>query len=561
MGIPLRGLRLVLPVVVVGVGCLAACGGGDGDGNGASTTDAGVGSDVAVKPVEPTAAAPVITSFTAAKDKLTIGSATTLTAIFTGGTATITEIGAVTSGAPAPTGSLTGDKTYTLVVKGPGGEATRTVSVAAFPAATITSFAAVNPTVTTGTAASLVAVFTGTGTVDKGIGAVTSGTPSPTGNLTADTTYTLTATNPAGDSITQTTAVAVAAAPVITGFTAGSGKISRYTTTPLTATFTGGTGSIDKTVGPVTSGAAIESSKVPALTTFTLTVTNAAGDTATATVDVDAKKELFVVDLDAVAIFDEDATGNVAPKRRITGALTTLSSYIGTVSIIGDELIVNSGNARILTFNVTDDGNVAPKRTISGSNTLLSGVHTAFLYNGELYAAVDTGTGNPGYVSVFNLLDTGNVAPKRRIGPSAVFNRPYFLAVDADEVYVPNFAGGTVTVHGIADVGNVAPKRTITIGGPVGVNVDGAELFVANGGAATVFDKVTGAQLRQIAGGSTSIQFLYNCLPYGTELLCSDIFAHSLTAFPRTGTGNIAPTRALAGASTTLDRPSCMTIR
>lgn len=75
--------------------------------------------------------APSITSFTATDPSIVQGASTTLTAVFTGGTATIDQqIGAVQSGVAVSTGNLTADRTFTLTVTGDGGvTATRTVQV------------------------------------------------------------------------------------------------------------------------------------------------------------------------------------------------------------------------------------------------------------------------------------------------------------------------------------------------------------------------------------------------------------------------------------------------
>ena len=74
----------------------------------------------------------------------------------------------------------------------------------------ITSFTASVLTVPSGTATTLTAIFSnGTGSVNQSVGTVTSGIPVSTGNLSANTTFTLTVTNSAGSSVTQQATVAV----------------------------------------------------------------------------------------------------------------------------------------------------------------------------------------------------------------------------------------------------------------------------------------------------------------------------------------------------------------
>ncbi|MGA7740864.1 MAG: hypothetical protein WBP56_26590 [Polyangia bacterium] len=55
----------------------------------------------------------------------------------------------------------------------------------------------------------------------------------------------------------------------------------------LTATFTDGTGAIDPSIGSVTSGVDVPTPALSDETTYTLTVTNAAGSSVTETVTVD----------------------------------------------------------------------------------------------------------------------------------------------------------------------------------------------------------------------------------------------------------------------------------
>ncbi len=79
--------------------------------------------------------------------------------------------------------------------------------------------------------------------------------------------------------------VQVLAAPDITAFSAHPTRIASGGSSHLNATFTGGTGVIDTSVGSITSDESKEVSPTQT-TTYTLTVTNALGDTDTATVSV-----------------------------------------------------------------------------------------------------------------------------------------------------------------------------------------------------------------------------------------------------------------------------------
>jgi len=167
-------------------------------------------------------AQPAITSFGASPTKVTDGSKSSLTAVFTGGTGVITggpSPVTVTSGTAVtvtPPNDLT--TTYTLTVTGASGTtpATANASVQAVPPPVITSFSA-NPTsISSGGTSNLTAVFTGgTGVVTGGSSpvTVTSGNPVSV-TPTTNTTYTLTVTNAANTAVTQTASVTVITATV-----------------------------------------------------------------------------------------------------------------------------------------------------------------------------------------------------------------------------------------------------------------------------------------------------------------------------------------------------------
>jgi hypothetical protein len=245
--------------------------------------------DVSKKTGVTVIAEPHITSFTAAKSPITVGSNTTLTPVFEDGTGSIDQgIGTVTSGAAKTVAPAT-TTTYTLTVTNVAGDTTTAqVTVTVVPAPSITSFTASPDKVTIGDnqKPDLTAVFASangeTGSVDNGVGAVTSGVAKQAGAVNATTTFTLTVTNLAGDTATRQVTVTAYAPPAIQSFTASPDNPVPYNSTvTFSATFTGGTGSINQGIGGITSGGTAIKPNVIADTTFTLTVTNPASKTAT----------------------------------------------------------------------------------------------------------------------------------------------------------------------------------------------------------------------------------------------------------------------------------------
>jgi len=217
-----------------------------------------------------------------------VGSVTTLTS--TGGSAALAGSAAVNW----TLGSAAGSNTLQATAVGLNGSPV-VFSATVVPPPTITSFTAAASTITAGTSTTLTAVFSGgTGTVDHGVGAVTSGTPVSTGPLSTTTTFTLTVTNSVRVSVTATVTVTVVPPPSITSFSAAASTISSGSSTTLTGVFSGGSGSIDHGLGAVTSGTPVSTGPLTATTTYTLTVTNSAGATANASVTVTVVQRTWI---------------------------------------------------------------------------------------------------------------------------------------------------------------------------------------------------------------------------------------------------------------------------
>ena len=335
---------------------------------------------------------PVISSFTAAKSPVTTGSATTLSAVFSGGTGSIDQgIGGVASGAAVPTGILSASRTYTLTVtNGAGMSVTAQVPVAVVAAPIINSFSAAKSPVTAGSATSLSAVFTGgSGAVDQGIGTVTSGAAVSTGILAASLSYTLTVTNPAGSSVTAQVPVAVVAAPVITSFSAAKSPLTAGSATSLSAVYTGGTGAVDQGLGAMASGAAVSTGSLSASLTYTLTVTNDAGSSATAQAPVQ------VVAAPVISSF------SAAAPSIYTGMATTL-----TAAFSGGTGSIDSGIGPVTTGVAVPTGNLSAGLTYTLTVTNTAGT------SASAQATVTVSAAPPPSVTSFS-------ASRPSVGPGA----------------------------------------------------------------------------------------------------------------------------------------------
>jgi sugar lactone lactonase YvrE len=508
-------------------------------------------------------AAPSITSFTvgnagvtAGNASITAGTATTISAVFAGGTGTINQgIGSVSSGVAVATGSLAGNTTYTLTVTNGAGTsvtAQETVEVQAAPA--ITSFTAALPAVTAGSATTLTAVFTGgTGTINQGIGPVSTGVAAATGSLAGNTTYTLTVTNGAGTSVTAQATVTVATAPAIASFTAAQSPVTSGTATTLTADFSGGTGTIDQGIGPVSTGVAVSTGSLGASTSYTLTVTNSLGASVTAPVTV------TVVAPPVVTAFTASQ-----PSIGAGGSLTLNASFTGgTGSISPGAIAVTSPAAPTVTPSVSTNyvltvtnaagtSVTATTRVVAGSladfagqasglgNVTGSGGGARFygpvssvydaagnIYVADQYNNVIRMVDPTGAVTILaGTLDVAGSADGP--GLAASFNTPTGLAVDpssgspAGRIYVADslnnkirlltISSGTVTVSTFAGDGTTGTTNgssgsptTAEFDGPAGLTVDASgNVWVADTGADTIREITTAGVVSTIGVALTA---------------------------------------------------------
>lgn len=520
-----------------------------------------------------------IKDFRAEREKVTKGKTDKLIAEFEGLGTIDNGIGEVQSGAAIETPPLTGTTSYTLTVTTEAGEtATKTVTIPTVDPAVITSFKA-DKVIRPNEQGSITAVFSGgPGVVDGGIGPVTSGVSKSVGVVPATKNYTLTVTNEIGDPVTAVAEVEAAVTPVISSFTAPGAVVSRFLPTMLTAAFTGGKGAVDQGVGPIAANMATKTPDVPPEgATYTLTVTNGLGEAVSKTLTVATKKELWVVDYAAdVLVYDADSVGDVDPKRAIiTIDDPTLTGLFGVV-VANKELYLGSenGTPSITSYGIGDGQpgtgaipiETPVKRRISGAMTTWAmGTYGPNMFSvsaTEIFVADKSDS-----IKVFNIGDTGNIAPKRTIGGAGVHDA---LAtwVDGAELYVSNFnngavGGGTVSVYPTSASGTPAPTRTFTVTDePTGIIVSGAELFVVAkheaGSEITVYNKMTGAQLRKISGPLTQLgKEVYQCSIADGFLYCPSYQGNKVLVFPVTATGNVAPTRFIGGPKTYIDSPSC----
>ena len=409
-----------------------------------ATNSAGVRTaTVAVTVVVP----PVISSFTASPTVIASGQSSTLNWAVSGASSLRID--------PA-IGTLTGtslkvspkvNTIYTLTATNAAGSRTATVTVSIGTPPVIVSFAATPSLLTAGSASTLKWTVNGAASlkIDPGVGVVTGTTVQV--RPTANTTYTLTATNAYG-SATSTATIVAGAAPVINSFTASPAKVAVGQNTTLSWSVSGSPAlMLNPGIGPVSGTSATV--KMGTSTTFTLTATNAFGK-ATANVTVAAGS------LPVINSFWTNPNMSAGPgvpttlTWTTTGASTvSIDNGVGKVS--GSSVSVSPSGPTTYTMTASNDMGSATAK-VSVSYMPLTRVNSQ-LYNSEHALFIIP---NPGQVTWSGAASWNSVYSQANIDSylatlKATFPDDYFFVVLAANNLLPNRVPDVFTYRHVAD--------------------------------------------------------------------------------------------------------------
>ncbi len=295
-----------------------------------------------------------------------------------------------------------------------------------------------------------------------------------------------------------------------------------------------------------------------------------------------AQEELYVANSlgNSVTVYPRTASGNIAPLRTLAGPATGLDSPMRlVVDTINNELLV-ANLFSITVYPRAASGDTAPLRTLSGPATGLNQPRGLVVdtVNNELLVV------NLFSITVYPRTASGDTAPLRTVSGLGT-GLDFSSSADADRVHdelvVGNssfLAPSSITVYPRTASGNTPPLRTVVgaatgLVGPAGLAVDtlNSELVVVNadgfGGnpSITVYPRTANgnvAPLRSLQGPATGLS-----LPGGValdaatnELVVTNRNNNSITVYPRTASGNAAPVQTLQGPDTGLSSPSFVAI-
>lgn len=275
------------------------------------------------------------------------------------------------------------------------------------------------------------------------------------------------------------------------------------------------------------------------------------------------------------------SNGNVAPAANISGASTQLNNPQHIfVDETNDRLFVaNQGNASVLVFDAasTKSGNVAPARTIAGAGTgLLSPADVAVDASKDLLYVAD---GRDVFVFTASTAN-GNIAFTRDIQAGFVISA-MFLDSANNRLFLADSAANAINIYDNASTLNlkVAPSRALTgaatqLNTPSGVGVDAVgKLVVGNAGGNSITVYVNAGATNGnaspaivISGANTTLsvpaQIAVNKSNTLVEVFVANSNGVNVPVFSNLGgtSGNIAPSRNIVGASTSLAIPAGITL-
>ncbi len=276
-----------------------------------------------------------------------------------------------------------------------------------------------------------------------------------------------------------------------------------------------------------------------------------------------------------IAIFAQDATGNVAPLENIGGHKIPAAGGIAVGSdheVYGDDGQNNASSpGMVLVWAAGTYGKVKPARTISGSSTGLDWpANLTVDQSGKVFVANSDNGGSSPSITVYAAGASGNATPMQTIGGSNTgLSSPYGVALDSSEnVYVANCGSspyedeGSITVYAAGANGNVAPIASISgsqtfLACPQDVALDSAgNIYVANSGSVTVYTAGASgnvAPIRTIQGARTKLDDATGiAVDAAGKIYVANRAAASITVYAAGSNGNVRPSQRIKGSATTL---------
>ena len=323
------------------------------------------------------------------------------------------------------------------------------------------------------------------------------------------------------------------------------------------------------------SGVISGSAQTTGRSTFTLSVEDSAGNTATRsftlTVNPTPAAAVWVSNgsNSLINAFALNASGNATPTVTLGGSLTQLDGVGGLVLDTTGELYAsNSDTPSVTVYASGASGNAAPVRTIEGAATgLVDPAGITLDPSGRLYVA----NGPAGTVTVYPAGANGDQAPVQTIGGSNTgLREPLAVAVDAaGHIWVADYANSSLSEFAANANGNVAPLATISgpstgLDYPDGLTQDtNGNLLVANVYGESVTEYANAAPYGNafskftISGGASQLDFPESLDVDGKN----DVYvANELGGVNVYAPGATIPGAVISGSNTGLEHPHALAV-
>jgi len=418
----------------------------------------------------------------------------------------------VISGTPTAVSPVT---TYTISGSNDGGTSTTTVQISCVnPPAPTVSYSPSTNTYLVGTAiTSLTPTTTGSPTsfsigttLPAGLSfdtttGIISGTPT---TVSATATYTITATNPAGSGTTTVTLTVNPTAPVISYSPSTNTYTKGTAITPLTPTNTGGTASSYSISAALPAGLSFSTTTgvisgtptaTSALTTYTITATNATGNgTTTVQITVNSLAPAITYSPGTVTYSVGSTitpatptnTGGAASSYAISGGTlpTGLSFNTSTGVISGAPTVVfPTTTFTIVATNSSGTSSTSLIITVSPAAPIISYTPSTNVYSVGAVIPTLTPTNTGGAVTGYSYSSTGTTLT------GATLAGPSLMTIDASgNIYVANWNNKTVSRWNSSHTYLGTFGTGITMSNPEGIVFDSAgNAYVEDTGSGDVY--------------------------------------------------------------------------
>jgi sugar lactone lactonase YvrE len=191
-----------------------------------------------------------------------------------------------------------------------------------------------------------------------------------------------------------------------------------------------------------------------------------------------------VSNIEAITVYPLGASGNTAPVRTITGALTQLAEPAGLAIDKDDNLYVaNESGTGVTVYPAIANGNVAPTATLMGTDMLIpTGVVIGSA--GDIFVSTCGSCGetpNASTSGVFHFPSLSAASDYNISGANPQLIFPVGLALDpSGGVWVANMNTNTVQLFAAGSMGNATPTVLMNLGESTveGVAVADGTVFV-----------------------------------------------------------------------------------